>query len=355
MATAKCEQMLNIPLQPRLTRELQTVYMIKGIAATTAIEGNPLTEEQVQALLEENEKLPSSQEYLEQEIRNMEKLFDLVWDNPVDKLTKHSLDEFNRIILNDLPLEGWVNPGNIRDRDVSVAGYRCPKPTDCEILLDKFCEWYESFDTPFALSEISKAIIKAILSHLYFVWVHPYSDGNGRTARIIELKTLFKAGLPAPAAHLLSTYYNFTRSAYYLKLHLSSKNSDCIEFLMYGVNGLVDFLDEQFKWINMQQLDVAWADFVYEQFKGRNSASDVRRRELVLDLPPSDKAISKAEIVDLTPRVTKAYATKTTKTLSRDLGVLEEMGLIRRSKKGYFSNQNRIMFQFLPQTHNEDE
>jgi hypothetical protein len=54
-------------------------------------------------------------------------------------------------------------------------------------------------------------LIAAVVAHVYFEWIHPFGDGNGRTGRLIELKLLLEAGVPQPAAHLLSNHYNATR------------------------------------------------------------------------------------------------------------------------------------------------
>ncbi|WP_433223897.1 Fic family protein [Dactylosporangium sp. CS-047395] len=49
------------------------------------------------------------------------------------------------------------------------------------------------------------AMIKAMLAHLYLAWIHPFGDGNGRTARLIESQLLLQAGVPVPAANVAAT------------------------------------------------------------------------------------------------------------------------------------------------------
>ena len=69
--TSKCEHLSGVPLRPEFAQRLNQVFLAKGVLATTAIEGNTLSEEQVQEFLEGNLKLPPSQEYLKQEIENI--------------------------------------------------------------------------------------------------------------------------------------------------------------------------------------------------------------------------------------------------------------------------------------------
>ncbi len=61
------------------------------------------------------------------------------------------------------------------------------------------------------------AALSAILAHLYIAWIHPFGNGNGRLARLIEVQILSESGVvPLVATNLLSDHYNKTRSAYYL-------------------------------------------------------------------------------------------------------------------------------------------
>lgn len=43
-------------------------------------------------------------------------------------------------------------------------------------------------------------IIKAIVAHLYLAWIHPFGDGNRRTARLVDVFILMSAGVPATSS-----------------------------------------------------------------------------------------------------------------------------------------------------------
>jgi len=70
-AQSKCEHISGIPLRPSVARQLHMVYLAKGVLATTAIEGNTLTESQVLQHLEGKLELPPTKEYLSREIDNI--------------------------------------------------------------------------------------------------------------------------------------------------------------------------------------------------------------------------------------------------------------------------------------------
>ena len=233
-AKAKCEQIATLPLKPGLAEHLAGVYLTKGVKGTTAIEGNSLTEEQVKKRIEGTLKLPSSQEYLGQEIDNIVSAINGIAQRVKAegsvKLDANLIKHFNRQVLDNVTLEPDVAPGEIRKYSVGIFDYRGAPGEDCEFLLDALCHWLNDDQFSFSGSyykretRIILAIIKAVLAHLYIAWIHPFGDGNGRTARLVEFLILFGSGVPDIAAHLLSNHYNVTRAEYYRQLDESSKS-----------------------------------------------------------------------------------------------------------------------------------
>jgi len=191
---------------------------------------------------------------------------------------------------------------------------------------------------------------------LYFVWIHPFGDGNGRTARLLEFRYLLQAGFPTPAAHLLSNFYNPTRSEYYRQLDQATRrNGDMNGFIAYAAQGLVDQLREQLRLIRDFQWETTWRNYVYERF-GRVSPAHQRRRRLVLDLSAytDNKGwIRLSKIPELSPRLAREYAQKTPKTLTRDINALVQMGLVLRSGKSVKANMELILA-FLPARASKD-
>ncbi len=149
-----------------------------------------------------------------------------------------------------------------------------------------------------------------------------------------------------PAAQLLSNHYNKTRSRYYVELDRSSKADDGpIRFLEYAVEGFVDGLREQLAAIREQQLSVTWENYVHEQLSDNQSSAVRRQKHLVLDMPLD--YTQRKELTSVSPRVARDYATKSTKTLTRDLNALLRQKLIVRSGTFYKPNRELILA-FLP-------
>jgi hypothetical protein len=256
---------------------------------------------------------------------------------------------YNRQVLEGLPGSDDVQPGVLRGHSVTVGSYRGPPSEDCAYLLDHLCEWLTGPDfEPRKELGLASDLLRALLAHLYLAWIHPFGDGNGRTARLLEFHLLVSAGVPSPAAHLFSNHYNQTRAEYYRQLDRASRSGgDVVPFLLYGLQGLVDGLRQQLDLIRHQQVDVAWRNYVHEHFGPTASPTIVRRRNVVLDLSRREQPVPLSEIRDLSPRVATAYAQKTTKTLSRDLRYLVDAGLIALEPKGYRARRELILA-FLP-------
>ncbi|MCY3897550.1 MAG: Fic family protein [Caldilineaceae bacterium] len=357
---AKCGQVAGVPLLPDVEEYLHQVFLAKGALATTAIEGNTLSEEDVLGLVRGELELPPSKEYLGTEIRNIvdacNNIPEGILSGDLAELTVERIKELNALVLNDLPLKEEVAPGRIREHDVGVGGYRGAPQHDCYHLLNKLCNWLnvESF-LPDEKLRIASGVLKAIVAHLYLAWIHPFGDGNGRTARLLEFQLLLLSGVPTAAAHLLSNHYNLTRTEYYRQLDLASKSGgDVVPFIKYALQGLNDGLNEQLQTIRAQQFHVFWINHVHSSFRQKVSPTDLRRRQLVVDLSEETEPVPIVRLRYLSPRIAEAYAGKTDQTIRRDVNVLERMDLVRRSFEGVEINRE-LMSAFLSPTIGRDQ
>ncbi len=252
-AKSKSAHIARTLLHPRRGRELMQVFLTKGVLATTAIEGNTLSEDQVRQVIEDRSDLPPSKQYLAQEIRNVIDAYNTVvkaiFEEPAAGLTPEQFRWWNTLILKDLEVDEDVHPGEFRHDSRVVGNYRAPAAREVDLLVSRLCEWLNSghFESPDRRPEFRAAlvVVKAVVAHLYFVWIHPFGDGNGRTARLLELQILLAAGFPTPTAQLLSNHYNQTRSEYYRQLQAASRTGDPVPFLTYALRGFVDGLAEQ--------------------------------------------------------------------------------------------------------------
>lgn len=339
-AESKCNHVSKLlSVMPAFKDRLHGITLRKGALSTTAIEGYVLSEQEAEDLLEREIELPPSKEYIGQAVRNVVEACNVIGHAMLaDKnyqFRAEDLQNFNEIVLFNLPLSEEVTPGKLRDHRVSVKQYPGAPPEDLNYLLNTLCKW---LTTGFVAQDkgmcFSFGILQAIVAHIYMAWIHPFGDGNGRTARLLELCIQLRAGIPSSAAHLLSNHYNDTRTEYYRHLNLSSRQEGdgLYPFIEYALQGLVDGLDEQIKFIESYGHYARWEHFVYDRFQTQPDTPAANRRfQLALDISWAGLE----GIAHVSENISETYSNLSTRTFRRDVRHLEKMKLIVEDASGY--------------------
>ena len=227
-----------------------------------------------------------------------------------------------------------ITPGEIRNIEVGVGRYLCPPAAECERLIARLCEWLdEMYEEQLNAPRLALPILKAILAHLYLVWIHPFADGNGRTARLLEHHIMLAGGVPETATHLLSGFYNETRPEYYRRLEASSKAlSGVTGFLLYALQGFVDELSKQIERLLKSVQRHMWTGYIRENFQTNIDPTSQRRIILARNLPA--KPIHRKQLLTLNQEIALTYSNKSAQTLTRDLNALKQMGLVEQTSEG---------------------
>jgi len=337
----------DIPIKPEIRSRLLNVALVKGAQSTTAIEGNTLTDAEVEKV-NEGISLPPSKEYQEIEVRNIlnalnELLDEVTLNNKLERISVELIKKFNYLVGKDLGEHFNAIPGKIRNHNVTVGTkYRPPDYQDVEFLLKNFCDWSIKefhFDKG---QDFRDSVIQAIVSHVYIAWIHPFGDGNGRTARLLEFYILLRAGNPDFASHLLSNFYNETRNEYYRHLEKSTKTGILSDFISYAVKGYRDGLNNILSIVQLEEFKTSWVNYIHEIFqtnkvKSKNEKINKRRRNLILTIPVFKK-LSLNEILNLSIDIAATYKILSQRTLMRDIDELIELNLLKNEKDEYWAN-----------------
>jgi Fic family protein len=345
----KCEALVDtialLPLQPAYRKQLLSVSLVKGAQATTAIEGNTLTEREVQRVAD-GESLPLSKQYQEREVRNVldamnELLARVAYGGDSSLISERLIKEFHVMIGRDLGEHFDAIPGRFREDERTVGPYKCPRHEDLSELIERLCQWLpEEFGFSTGRQSFSEAIIQAIVTHAYFEWIHPFGDGNGRTGRLLEFYILLRAGNPDIASHILSNFYNLTRPEYYRHLDRANRDQDLTAFIRYAVRGYHDGLQQSFESVKESIFEMAWKYLVHQRFAERPYRKKnvlKRHRDLALSMPPV-RWLSPQDIPVLTADLARQYGALSPRTLVRDLSDLKGMGLVEEENGKYRIN-----------------
>lgn len=358
----QCESIIqaisSAPVKPEYRKQLLAVSLRKGARATTAIEGNTLSEEEV-ARIDEGENLPPSKEYLQIEVKNVIDALnqirtEVITEDKAFVLSPELIERFNYFAGKNLGDHFQSMPGKFRTSgdNVVVGGYRPPTGEDVVPLMTRFCDWMkEIFRYEEGKQSFQEQVIQAIVAHVYIAMIHPFGDGNGRTARLIEFYILLRAGLPDIASHILSNHYNDTRQEYYRQLDLCVRERDLSGFVRYAVQGFRDGLKGVLDIVQANLLEMSWHKFIYDvldskKATGKTRAIVKRRRTLALQFPV-DRWHTPDDLVVSSGILAKEYARLSATTLMRDLAELERLELIVKDKDKYKGNIE-IMHGYMP-------
>ncbi|MCA9525530.1 MAG: Fic family protein [Myxococcales bacterium] len=341
-AEAMLEELQAQPIKPQLARRLEVLFLSKSIHGTTSIEGGTLTEAQVQAILEgATQPDRPSRQHLVREVLNLQRAYAWAGTQTTEALVASAgVRHLHRLIAQDLEhIE--AEPGRYRSVMVYVGSppYRPPsdRERDLEGLMHRLGEWLGTArlaDSPFL-----DALLRAVIAHVYVAWIHPFQDGNGRTARTLEFGLLLAGGVPRVGALALSNHYNLTRSIYMRRLSRSSTDlrGDLTEFIEYALQGFHDGLADALARVREHVMNTAWESYVYESFRNQAgpalSPAQARARRLAIEMTTA-APLTRAELAN---RFELLYAGRSAKTLTRDLNLLESMRLLERVDGRYQS------------------
>lgn len=330
---------------PQHYKELMNLSLIKGAQATTAIEGNTLTDQDIKLMLD-GKQMPPSKEYQEIEVKNIltafnELLNEVIVKNEAKLVSPELLKRFQKMVGKDLGIHFNAIPGRFRNNDVIVGTYRCPDHRDVPHLIDQFCEWLkEEFGFEAQKQTFSDVLIQAIVSHVYIELIHPFGDGNGRTGRLLEFYILLRGGNPDIASHILSNHYNQTRSNYYRQIERATSSIDLTEFIEYALLGFRDGLHQTLELIQKSQFENSWKKLIYDKFDVVSmKKKDVfkRQRTLALEMPMYESVLL-TDIPNLSIKLAKLYSHMSDRTLIRDVQKLLELSIIEKTDGKYSAN-----------------
>lgn len=164
----------NTAIRPDFRSHLQKVSLIRGAQATTAIEGNTLTEEDIVALREGRMQLPPSREYLQTEVENVIQglnaiLTELMARESSALITPEFIRRFHRMIGQGIGDAFAATPGEYRRNNVTAGPYRAPHFEHVPALVDRLCEWLRVEFHYGRGQSFADAVIQAIVTHVYIV------------------------------------------------------------------------------------------------------------------------------------------------------------------------------------------
>jgi len=237
-------------LIPKWELTLRKEAQLHNAHSSTSIEGNKLTLEQVRALSEKKEITASVKD--RHEVINYLQALDSVFQYAKKKIDVKLFLHIHKTLTKGT-LKQEKDCGAFRERQVfvgkrifdgtqlkEVVEYMPPDTKEVPGLVEEFLSWLNSDGA----TKINPVILAGIV-HYEIARIHPFIDGNGRTARLLASLVLYKSGFDHRRFFALDDYYDKDRFLYYVALKTVQQNKgDITKWLEYFTDGVLDSINK---------------------------------------------------------------------------------------------------------------
>lgn len=238
----------QLPLPTTILEDLKKEAQETTVLLSTKMEGNRLSDEKKREALYQKKQTDE-----EQEIYNLMKAIEFLEESEQRQLavTEEWIKKLHAVILvthgrRPRLSEYRMYQNKVGDRNQS-GFYLPPEYTDVPVLMEDLIAWINAPEQ----HKIS-APIKAGIVMWQFLTIHPYMDGNGRTARMVATYILRRSGYGLKGLFVLENFYDRNLNEYYKMLQLGlshnyyfgRNDADITLWLEYFLNGLADVYSE---------------------------------------------------------------------------------------------------------------
>jgi Fic family protein len=226
----------NIPFQRRWVEKLQAMQLKLEVGGTSKIEGADFSGSELElAMRETPEQLfTRSQRQAHAAMLTYKWIPTIPNDRP---LTRELICEVHRMIITGAD-DDHCAPGIIRQRDHNVNFGVPPHRgaeggSECD---SAFNQMEEAIQKGFGEHD---RLVQALALHYHFAAMHPFGDGNGRTARALEALCLQRAGMRDSTFIAMSNYYYDEKNSYLEALSaVKQPDYDLTPFLKFALKGI---------------------------------------------------------------------------------------------------------------------
>lgn len=249
-------------LSPQVLRHLGRFFRLKNIYHSNAIEGNLLTLGETRLVVEQGLTITGKPLKDSMEAKNLSHALDFFEELATgnDPLTAVEIRSIHSAILKGIDDE---NAGAYREVNVEITGSAFPPPSveNVRPQMDEFCAWFATASTVSATStdDVSSPIVVAAAAHAWFAQIHPFIDGNGRTARILMNLILMRHGYP------IAVITRDERQRYYDSLE-ASQSGNLTPLVALIHESVAESLEEYESAAATHEADQEWAESLVAKF-----------------------------------------------------------------------------------------
>lgn len=273
------ERVLHLPLTPRVLASLRESARLYTTHYSTMIEGNRLEPDQIAVVLKHEGHFPG-RERDEHEVKGYYAALTQVekWAARGIKVAEKTIQTLHALVMadggeNPKPTDYRDKQNVIRDARTRAIVYMPPEAKDLPALMRGLVGWIGEN------GELPCPIIAAI-AHYQFATIHPYYDGNGRTARLLTTLILHLGGYDLKGLYSLEEYYARQLGAYYEAISIGESHN------YYSGRAEADIT----KWVDYFIEGMAASfESVLKRMKEADAQGSIDRGELMKKLDPRQR------------------------------------------------------------------
>lgn len=338
-AKAAITSLKAIPYQKNWADKLQTVQLKREIEGTSRIEGADFTEKELDDALSETPEQLHTRSQRQAAAAKKAYRWIAKLGNEVT-ITSDLICQIHRLIIMDAD-DDHCPPGILRKSSQNV-NFGNPKHRgveggdECKSVFSSFCN---AIQDEFSNHDL---LIQALAVHYHFAAMHPFLDGNGRTARAMEALLLQRMGLKDTLFIAMSNYY-YEEKNEYLKILSLVRQEHCnlTPFIKFGLRGITLQCNRLFGEIKINVSKALFKNMMYSLF----TRLKTKRKRVMRDRQIEILKIlleKEYEINELMGRSMIIYKDLQNphKAFTRDMIYLIELGAIGHKKR----DNNHVFF-----------
>ena len=327
-AKAAILSLQTVPYQRRWVEVLQDVELKREVAGTSRIEGAEFTEQELDLVFQEtpDQLITRSQRQAHAVVKTYRWIAALPQDQPINA---ELISSIHRTIVTGAD-DDHCPPGQLR-KDHQNVNFGMPRHRGAEggeECASAFRRFSEAMQREY---QDKDPIIQALAAHYHMAAMHPFLDGNGRTARALEALMLQRTGLRDTCFIAMSNYYYDEKNAYLATLaEVRQSGHDLTPFLIFGLKGIALQSKRVLAQIQRHISKVLYRDLMYELFgrlKSKRKRVIAERQLKILEILLDVDSMELDRLIKVTE---SAYSTLKNPLggLVRDLLNLEELHAI---------------------------
>lgn len=337
------DKRLNYLTLPYVFFQIKDIFQMVESLESARIEGNHTTlADYVSERLKQEKSLPNEQM---REIINIQNAMGFIedyfkHDGVEAPISRMFISQLHKMVVENLQREGDRTPGDYRKCSVKITNSDHEPPDYIQVpnYMEELIEYINETDKP------KYDLLKTAIAHHRFTWIHPFSNGNGRTVRLLTYAMLIKQGFNVAQGRILNPTAVFcnNRDKYNAMLSLADTGSEegklaWCEYVLGGLKTEIEKIDQLLSYNRLKNNILLPA--LKDCFELKKIITDEQYDWLKLAI--EKESVKANDFKEITP-------TKDPKAISRKINKLKEMKLLTNieetSRKYYIDVLNNRDF-----------